>query len=123
MEPFPSPDTWTHLALSWDENFGIRFYVNGALAAEEYRPAVYFTGLDQFGPHSRIISNWNVISDYNYIRGGDIDEIAIYDRMLEPEQILSLAQGGWCGALRPMCRTCGSRRWLTAGSCAAASGR
>ena len=77
LEPFPSPETWTHLALAWDENYGIQFYINGKLAAEEYRPAVYFTGLDQFGPHSRIISNWNVISDYNFSRGGDIDEIAI----------------------------------------------
>lgn len=93
MDPFPAPETWTHLALSWDENFGIRFYVNGVLAAEEYRPAVYFAGLDQFGPHSRIISNWNVISDYNYIRGGDIDEIAIYDRMLDESQILTLSKG------------------------------
>ncbi len=93
LEPFPSPETWTHLALAWDENYGIQFYINGKLAAEEYRPAVYFTGLDQFGPHSRIISNWNVISDYNFIRGGDIDEIAIYDRMLEEEQISLLSQG------------------------------
>jgi len=93
LEEFPAPDVWTHLALSWDENWGIRFYVNGKLAGEEYRPAVYFTGLDQFGPHSRIISNWNVTSAYNYIRGGDIDEIVIYDRMLTAEQIETLAKG------------------------------
>ena len=46
LDPFPAPDQWIHLALSWDENWGIRFYVNGELAGEEYRPAVYFTGLD-----------------------------------------------------------------------------
>jgi len=60
VDPFPAPDQWIHLTLSWDENWGIKFYVNGELAAEEYRPAVYFTGLDQFGPHSRIISNWKM---------------------------------------------------------------
>ena len=101
LDPFPAPEVWTHLALSWDENFGIRFYVNGVLAAEEYRPAVYFTGLDQFGPHSRIIANWNVISDYNFIRGGDIDEIAIYDRMLAPEQIAQLSKGQLVENLAP----------------------
>ncbi|MBR6790819.1 MAG: LamG domain-containing protein, partial [Oscillospiraceae bacterium] len=93
VEPFPAPDVWTHLTLSWDENWGIRFYINGKLAAEEYRPAVYFTGLDQFGTHSRIISNWNVSSDYNFVRGGDVDEIVIYDRMLSDAQIALLAQG------------------------------
>lgn len=93
VEPFPASDQWIHLTLAWDENWGIKFYVNGELAAEEYRPAVYFTGLDQFGPHSRIISNWNVISDYNFIRGGDICKLAIYDHMLEPDQIAQLADG------------------------------
>ena len=93
VDEFPAPDVWTHLALSWDESYGIRFYINGKLAAEEYRPAVYFTGLDQFGPHSRIISNWNVISDYNFVRGGDIDEVVIYDRALSDENIAELASG------------------------------
>ena len=93
VDPFPRPNEWTHIALAWDEIYGIRFYLNGKLAAEECRPAVYFTGLDQFGPHSRIISNWNVISDYNFIRGGDIDEIVIYDRALSDANIAALAAG------------------------------
>lgn len=93
LDPFPAPDVWTHLSLAWDENFGIKFYVNGKLAAQEVRPAVYFAGLDQFGPHSRIISSWNVISDYNFIRGGDVDEIVIHDRMLTDAQVAKLAAG------------------------------
>ena len=93
VEPFPAPNEWTHLALSWDENYGICLYVNGKKAAEEKRPAVYFTGLDQFGPHSRIIANWNVISAYNFVRGGDIDEIVIYDRALSDENIFQLYNG------------------------------
>src|SRR5499427_5747085 len=56
LQPFPKPDEWTHLALSWDETRGIRFYVNGKLAAVNEMAAVYNTGLDEFGPHSRIIS-------------------------------------------------------------------
>ena len=93
LEEMPAPDKWTHIALSWDENFGIKLYIDGKKAAEEYRPAVYFAGLDQMGPHSRIISNANVQSSYNFVRGGDIDEIAIYDRMLSDEQITTLADG------------------------------
>ncbi|MGI5899042.1 MAG: hypothetical protein ACOX8S_03855 [Christensenellales bacterium] len=88
----PRPDIWSHFALAWDENWGIKFYINGEKVAEEYRPAVYSTGLDQFGPHSRIISHWQVQSDYNFIRGGDICEIAIHDRMLCCEDILALSE-------------------------------
>jgi len=25
VQPFPKPEEWTHLALSWDETYGIRF--------------------------------------------------------------------------------------------------
>jgi hypothetical protein len=93
VQPFPKPNEWTHLAFSWDETRGIRFYLNGKLAATKETVAVYDAGLDQFGPHSRIISPHQVQSDYNFIRGGDIDEIRIYDRMLSDENIASLAMG------------------------------
>ena len=93
MQPFPKPNEWTHLSISWDETRGIRFYVNGKLAASKETQAVYNTALDQFGPHSRIISPHNVQSDYNFVRGGDIDELRIYDRMLADEDIVTLARG------------------------------
>jgi Concanavalin A-like lectin/glucanases superfamily len=93
MPDFPKPTEWTHLALAWDETRGIRFYVNGKLAAENKTVAVLDTGLDQFGPHSRIISPWQVQSDYNFVRGGDIDEIRIYDRMLNDGGMAKLARG------------------------------
>ena len=94
VRPFPQPNEWTHLAISWDETRGIRFYVNGKLAAKNETTAVYNTALDQFGPHSRIIGPWHVQSDYNYVRGGDIDEIRIYDHMLDDTAVATLAQGG-----------------------------
>ena len=97
----PEPDQWMHLTLAWDENYGIRFYVNGSFVKEEVRPAIYDTGLDQFGPHSRIISNWNVSSDYNFIRGGDIKQIAIYDRILQQNDINCLAEGAVPGLNKP----------------------
>ena len=93
MQPFAKPNEWIHLAFSWDETRGIRFYVNGKLAASKETQAVYNTALDQFGPHSRIIAPWNVQSDYNFVRGGDIDELRIYDRMLADENVATLAKG------------------------------
>ncbi|MBC7930449.1 MAG: LamG domain-containing protein, partial [Rubrivivax sp.] len=93
LPAFPKPDEWVHLALAWDETRGIRFYVNGVLAAKQDARAVLYAGLDQFGPHSRIISPYQVQSAYNFVRGGDIDEIRIYDRMLSDENVASVAKG------------------------------
>ena len=70
MPAFPKPNEWVHLALSWDETVGIRFYVNGVLAQKKDQKAVLYAGLDQFGPHSRAISPWQVQSACNFIRGG-----------------------------------------------------
>ncbi len=94
LTPFPTPDKWIHLALSWDETRGIRFYIDGRLAAKNETTAVYDAGLDQFGPHSRIISPYQVQSDYNFIRGGDIDEIRIYDHALPDDRVESLSIAG-----------------------------
>ncbi|HET7537873.1 MAG TPA: LamG-like jellyroll fold domain-containing protein, partial [Candidatus Didemnitutus sp.] len=93
VNPFPKPEEWTHLALSWDETRGIRFYVNGKLAATKEGTAVLDAGLNQFGPHSRIISPHNVQSDYNFVRGGDLDELRIYDHLLADEEVATLAHG------------------------------
>src|SRR5476651_186843 len=66
MDVFPKPDQWTHIALSWDETEGIRFYINGELVQKQsVTGSIYDTGLDQFGPHSRVISPYQVQSDYN----------------------------------------------------------
>ena len=93
MPDLPKPNEWVHLALSWDETKGIRLYVNGTLAAEKDATAVYDSGLDQFGPHSRTISPMQVQSAYSYLRGGDLDEIRVFDHALAPESVASLAKG------------------------------
>ena len=93
MPKFPPPNQWVHLTLAWDETRGIRFYVNGQLAGRQDSHSVLYAGLDQFGPHSRTIGPMQVQSDYNFTRGGDIDEIRIYDRMLSDENVASLAKG------------------------------
>jgi hypothetical protein len=92
MPAFPAAKTWTHLALSWDETRGIRFYVNGRLVGQKDGAAIFDAALDQFGPHSRVIGPMQVQSAYNFVRGGDIDEIRIYDRMLSDDNIASLAR-------------------------------
>jgi hypothetical protein len=112
MQPFPQPGEWTHLALGWDETRGLRFYVNGRLAAKNETTGVYDTALDQFGPHSRIISPYNVQSDYNFVRGGDLDELRIYDRMLADDAIATLATGGAPVDLPPLAaRDLADTRW------------
>ncbi|HVS71293.1 MAG TPA: LamG-like jellyroll fold domain-containing protein [Phycisphaerae bacterium] len=102
VDPFPKASEWTHLALAWDENVGVRLYVNGKLAGEKLGKAVLDTGLDQFGPFSRIISPHQVQSDYNYIRGGDIDEVRFYDRMISAEAVGRLAKGEDAGDVGTM---------------------
>jgi hypothetical protein len=91
MPNFPKPDEWVHLALAWDETNGIRFYVNGKLAATKPATGLFDSALDQFGPHSRIIAPTGVESSYNYDRGGDLDELRIYDRELSDDNIAQLA--------------------------------
>ena len=105
MPQFPKPNQWTHLALAWDENRGIRFYVNGILTAQQNQQAVLYAGLDQFGPFSRTIGPMQVQSDYNFTRGGDIDEIRIYDRMLSDANLASLAKGVAPQQIPPLNRT------------------
>lgn len=106
---FPGPDTWIHLALAWDETQGIRFYVDGKQVGKKDTTTVFYAGIDQFGPHSRIISPYQVQSLYNYVRGGDIDELCIFDRMLTGVQIAQLVQGQIPGDLAPMIRSLDDR--------------
>ena len=111
MAKFPQPGEWVHVALAWDETRGIRFYVNGVLAASKDAKAVLYAGLDQFGPHSRVIGPWQVQSAYNFIRGGDIDEIRIYDRMLPDANIASIAKGAAPASATPVVRDLARTEW------------
>jgi len=86
------PDAWTHIAFTWDETVGVKMYVDGRLVARNDGPVLLDAGLDQFGPHSRIISPMQVQSRYNFLRGGDLDELRIYDRALDDGAIASLAR-------------------------------
>ncbi len=93
MPNFPKPDQWVNLTLTWDETTGIRFYVNGKMVAEKPATGMFDAALDQFGPNSRIIGPTGVESSYSYDRGGDLDELRIYDRALSDENVVSLVKG------------------------------
>lgn len=111
-DSFPRPGQWTHIALSWDETRGIRLYINGKLVKEQSaNGTVYDTGLDQFGPHSRIISPYQVQSEYSFVRGGDLDELRIYDRMLSDENIAQLYHLQIPQAIPALQRDLRDRRW------------
>jgi Concanavalin A-like lectin/glucanases superfamily len=111
MPNFPKPNEWVHLALAWDETTGIRFYVNGKLAGEKAATGMFDAALDQFGPHSRIIGPTGVESSYNYDRGGDIDELRVYGRMLSDDNIASLAKDETPQQIPPLQRNIAQSDW------------
>ncbi|WP_337244506.1 LamG-like jellyroll fold domain-containing protein [Luteimonas sp. gir] len=89
MDTPPAADAWTHIAFGWDETLGVRLYVDGREVAREDRPANtqasfdYDAGLDQFGLAARVLAPHQVQSRYNFLRGSDVDDIRIHDRMLD----------------------------------------
>ena len=93
LDAIPAPDQWIAIAFTWDETQGIRLYVDGKPIAAKDQAAVLDAGLDQFGPHSRVVSPHQVQSAYSYLRGGDIDEIRIYDHALGAPGVAALAAG------------------------------
>ncbi len=108
---FPAPGTWTHIALSWDETQGVKLFMGGALVAHKDTTGIFSSGLGLFTPHGRFSNPGTVTSNCGHLRGGDIDEIAIYDRMLDDEQVKRLARGDSPGSMGPLVRTMDNPRW------------
>jgi hypothetical protein len=92
MPQVPTPDSWHHIAVAWDETVGIRLYVDGKEAARKDQKADLDSGLDQFGLAGRIIAPHQVQSRYSYMRGSDVDEIRVYDHMLDAADVAALAE-------------------------------
>jgi hypothetical protein len=88
----PAADAWTHLAFTWDETKGVELFVDGKPVARQAAVAVYDTGLDQFGVSGRVVSPHQVQSRYNFMRGGDYDELRIYDHALNAPAVAALAK-------------------------------
>ena len=93
--PKPSPDTWMHIAFSWDESKGVKLYLNGEKIAQKDSVVCLRTGLDQFGFHQRVISPYQVQSAYIIQRGGDVDELRIYDHPLSDAEIAAVKGGDY----------------------------
>lgn len=87
----PAPDAWQHIAFAWDESVGVRLFVDGKEVARRDQKADLDTGLDQFGMAGRVMAPHQVQSRYNFMRGSDLDEIRVYDRMLDTAGIAALA--------------------------------
>jgi len=90
--PAPAADAWTHFAVAWDEATGLTLYIDGKPAAKRETPAVLDNALYAFGPHSRIISGYQVQSAYDYQRGGDVDEVSTFDHRLGDAEVAALAR-------------------------------
>ena len=91
--PAPRPDQWTLITFTWDEAKGVALYIDGKLAASKVQAAALDAGLDQFGPHSRVISPHQVQSAFQFVRGGDVDDIRVYDHALDDAAVAGLAAG------------------------------
>lgn len=93
MEQIPAADQWIDIAFAWDETSGVKLFVNGKLVAEKDQKAVLDAGLTQFGPFHRTISPMQVQSAYQYVRGGDLAAIRIYDHALNADTVAALDAG------------------------------
>ncbi|MGK6318287.1 LamG-like jellyroll fold domain-containing protein [Sphingomonas sp. DT-204] len=102
MAELPAPDAWHHIAFAWDETIGVRLYVDGKEVARKDGEAVLDSGLDQFGLAGRVIAPHQVQSRYSFMRGSDLDEIRIYDRMLPAADVAALAGGGSPSGAAPL---------------------
>ena len=112
MPTIPDPKAWQHIAFAWDETKGVRLYVDGKEVARKDQTADLDTGLDQFGLAGRVMAPHQVQSRYNFMRGSDVDDIRVYDRMLSPANIAALAAKAEPGPLPAADATAERQAWL-----------
>ena len=102
MDRIPDAEAWTHLAFAWDETKGVVLHVDGREVARKVQAADLDSGLDQFGLAGRVMAPHQVQSRYNFMRGSDVDDIRVYDRILSPDNIARLAARAEPGPLPPL---------------------
>jgi len=88
----PSPVQWQHIAFAWDEDKGVKLFVDGREVVQAATTGDYDAALDQFGLAGRVMAPYQVQSRYNFLRGSDFDEIRVYDRMLDANGVAALAR-------------------------------
>lgn len=129
MDTPPRADQWLHLAFAWDEDQGVRLFVDGREVARVQASGDYDAALDQIGLAGRVMAPYQVQSRYNFLRGSDFQHIRVYDRMLDAAAVSALARGkavtsavagasddrgwrhrfGWDGAPPPALSAAGTR--------------
>ena len=92
LDHIPRPEQWQHIAFGWDEDHGVRLFVDGREVARAETTGDYDAALDQFGLAGRVMAPYQVQSRYNFLRGSDVDEIRVYDRMLDANAVAALAR-------------------------------
>lgn len=92
LDHLPDPKQWMHLAFGWDEDHGVRLFVDGREVASRRASGDFDAALDQLGLAGRVMAPYQVQSRYNFLRGSDIDEIRIYDRLLGAGDVAALAR-------------------------------
>lgn len=112
LDRVPTAAEWQHLAFAWDETLGVRLFLNGREVARRDQKADLDSGLDQFGMAGRVISPHQVQSRYNFMRGSDLDEIRVYDRMLAAADVAALAARSLPGAPPPRDAAAERAAWL-----------
>src|SRR3954466_5062753 len=112
MPAAPKPDEWHHLAFAWDETMGVRLYIDGREAARKDMKDDLDWGLDQFGLAGRVIAPHQVQSRYSFMRGSDVDDIRVYDRMIAPQAVTALAQKQEPDAAAPVSDLARRQAWL-----------
>jgi hypothetical protein len=112
LDRVPTPEEWHHLAFAWDETQGVRLFWNGREVARRNQVADLDSGLDQFGMAGRVISPHQVQSRYNFMRGSDLDEIRVYDRMLGAADVAALAARSLPGTPPPRDAAAERTAWL-----------
>ena len=93
MDTPPRADQWLHLAFAWDEDQGVRLFVDGREVARVQASGDYDAALDQLGLAGRVMAPYQVQSRYNFLRGSDFQHIRVYDRMLDAAAVSALARG------------------------------
>lgn len=92
LDHIPGPEQWQHIAFGWDEDHGVRLFVDGREVARAETTGDYDAALDQFGLAGRVMAPYQVQSRYNFLRGSDVDEIRVYDRLLDATAVAALAR-------------------------------
>jgi len=92
LETLPTPQQWLHLAFAWDETLGVRLFLDGHEVAHTESSGDFDAALDQLGLAGRVLAPYQVQSRYNFLRGSDVDEIRVYDRMLDHAGIAAIAR-------------------------------